>query len=224
MAILFRWGFPCVRRLTDKSLEIGTRMTRQKSSHVDPAAGSAAAASLREARGPPPDRPRLPRLLGRYISRIESGTRSRRSSSCASSARRLGVTADSSRPERTRPRPDEAALRDAELAHRLGERLDTAEDAMLASPRRHRPGARGDRFSAWPRSRSSGSGHVAVELLGERHVPRRRRDDVRAVECLAHAHATNGDLAAALAVVTRASPAPGCRPTGSGSRAARRTS
>jgi transcriptional regulator with XRE-family HTH domain len=182
-------------------------MARRKSTHVDsPALVGERIRSLREERGLRQRDLAFDGCTAAYISRIEAGARIPSLQLLREIGKRLGVSADYLATGATHSTSAEAlALTDSQLAQRLGDeegagtgfrQLSTSDDpdirrdallglAQLALER----GEVRDSIALLEEHEQLGGGTAAVEPA--------------AVEALAHAYATGGDLAAALALVER---------------------
>ena len=183
-------------------------MTRRKSSHVDSA--SAVGTRIRALRL---ERNLLQRDLAfegctpAYISRIEAGARIPSLQLLREIGKRLGVSEDYLATVKTNAiAAAELSLIDAQLAQRLGD-TDTAEQTyrrLLAETDRTTV-RRAALLGLAQVTLARGQVRDAIELLEE--FERLASDDTpvdpAAVEALAHAYATGGDLAAALAHVER---------------------
>lgn len=182
-------------------------MPRQKSSHVDSAtAVGRRIRALREAQGLRQADISFEGCSIGYISRIESGERIPSLQLLREIGKRLGVSADYlATGADSAADPDEEALTEATLLHRLGERADARAGYERLRDSAHRRVRAEAILGLAELALDDGLVSRAVELLDERLAIVGEHDlDVRAVECYAHAHACDGDLAGALAVVAPA--------------------
>ena len=182
-------------------------MIKRKSIHVDdPAAVGQRIRSLRVQRGLRQSDLAFEGCTAAYISRIEAGARVPSLQLLREIGTRLGVSADYLATGGDTVAAAELALADAQLAQRLGD-LDAAEqsfrelsqDAVLTAVRR------GALLGLAQLTLNRGEVVNAIELLEafEALADETTPVDPAAVETLAHAYATNGDLAAALALIER---------------------
>jgi tetratricopeptide (TPR) repeat protein len=181
-------------------------MPRQKSTHVDSAA--AVGQRIREARERRGLRQRdlsFPGCTPAYISRIEAGARIPSLQLLREFGKRLGVSADFLA-RGVDPEAERLALADARLAQSLGE-LDAAraafEDLVESAELEVRKGAL---LGLGQIALLEGSVDRAVELLHQQQALTPEGDpvDPTAVEALAHAYSTQGDLAAVVVLLEQA--------------------
>ena len=183
-------------------------MSRRKSRHVDDAAAvGERIRSLRNQRGLRQSDLAFEGCTAAYISRIEAGIRVPSLQLLRELGARLGVSADYlATGESDGVSAAELALADAQLAQRLGEAA-AAGDAFRRLSAEHQPRTvrRGALLGLAQLTLAEGEIREAIELLetfealADEHTP----VEAAAVEALAHAYATHGDLAAALALIER---------------------
>lgn len=182
-------------------------MARQKSTHVDSASAvGQRIRQLREQRGLRQRDLSFPGCTAAYISRIEAGARIPSLQLLREIGAKLGVSADylaTGVDETTSS--DELALADAQLAQRLGDAA-AAEDSFRRLAENDNMAVRRDALLGLAQlSLERGEVRYSIELL-EQHEQLTGDDiaiDPSAVETMAHAYATSGDLAAALGLVER---------------------
>lgn len=183
-------------------------MTKRKSFHVDdPVAVGERIRTLRIERGLRQSDLAVAGCTAAYISRIEAGARVPSLQLLREFGARLGVSADYLAMGKTDGvSVSELALADAQLAQRLGD-LGAAEQAFvrLSDAAETRTVRRGALLGLAQVTLGRGEVRQAIEhlesfeSLGDERTP----VDATAVETLAHAYATSGDLAAALALLER---------------------
>ena len=183
-------------------------MSKRKSIHVDDAvAVGARIRRLRIQRGLRQSDLAFPGCTAAYVSRIEAGARIPSLQLLRELGARLGVSADFlATGTRDGISAAELALADAQLAQRLGDAA-AAEEAFreLSGDVQPRTVRRGALLGLAQLTLERGAISEAIELLealdalADAHTP----VDAAAVEAHAHAYATSGDLAAALALIER---------------------
>ena len=183
-------------------------MTKRKSIHIDDAtAVGQRIRSLRSQRGLRQIDLAFEGCTAAYISRIEAGARVPSLQLLREIGARLGVSADylaTGRSDATHAA--ELQLADAQLAQRLGE-LDAADESFrqLTDQPQTQAVRRGALLGLAQLTLARGEVREAIELLEALELLETDQTlvDPAAVEALAHAYATNGDLAAALALLER---------------------
>jgi tetratricopeptide (TPR) repeat protein len=183
-------------------------MTKRKSIHVDDAgAVGARIRDLRTQRGLRQSDLAFTGCTAAYISRIEAGARIPSLQLLRELGARLGVSADYLATGRSDGTTDtDLALADAQLAQCLGD-ITVAEEAFRELSHESKPRAlrRGALLGLAQLTLERGEIRRAIELLEALEELSDDHTDVdpAAVEALAHAYATTGDLAAALALIER---------------------
>ncbi|HET9937559.1 MAG TPA: helix-turn-helix transcriptional regulator, partial [Gaiella sp.] len=183
-------------------------MSKQKTSHVDSAAAvGARVRALRVEQGLLQRDLAFAGCTAAYVSRIEAGARVPSLQLLRQLGARLGVSADYlATGMEDAGSAAELALADAQLAQRLGD-LEAAEAAFgeLSTGSQPRSVRRGALLGLAQLALARGEVRTAIELLErlETLTDEATPVDPAAVEALAHAYATNGDLAAALALLER---------------------
>jgi transcriptional regulator with XRE-family HTH domain len=183
-------------------------MTKRKSLHIDdPVAVGERIRTLRKERGLRQSDLAFAGCTPAYISRIEAGVRVPSLQLLRAIGARLGVSADYlATGAADAASPAELELADAQLAHRLGD-VENAEDAYrrLSSDTTVEAVRRGARLGLAEIALARGEVRSAIQILEALADPEdvSAAVDPSAVEALAHAYATNGDLGAALALLER---------------------
>jgi transcriptional regulator with XRE-family HTH domain len=183
-------------------------MTKRKSLHIDdPVAVGERIRTLRKERGLRQSDLAFAGCTPAYISRIEAGVRVPSLQLLRAIGARLGVSADYLATGTVdAASPAELELADAQLAHRLGD-VENAEDAYrrLSSDTTVEAVRRGARLGLAEIALARGEVRSAIQILEALADPEdvSAAVDPSAVEALAHAYATNGDLGAALALLER---------------------
>ena len=181
-------------------------MTKRKSLHIDdPVAVGERIRTLRKERGLRQSDLAFAGCTPAYVSRIEAGARVPSLQLLRAFGARLGVSADYLATGAAVSSAD-LELADAQLTHRLGD-MDSAEIAYRSLTADSAPEAvrRGALLGLAEVALARGEVRDAIEILevladpADPAVP----VDPSAVEALAHAYATNGDLGAALALLER---------------------
>jgi len=183
-------------------------MTKRKSLHIDdPRAVGERIRTLRKERGLRQSDLACVGCTAAYVSRIEAGARVPSLQLLRAFGARLGVSADYLATGATdAASPAELALADAQLAHRLGD-IENAEAAYrnLSSDTTPEVVRRGALLGIAEIVLARGEVQDAIEILETLADPEDATEtvDPSAIEALAHAYATAGDLAAALALLER---------------------
>ena len=181
-------------------------MTKRKSLHIDdPVAVGERIRTLRKERGLRQSDLAFAGCTPAYVSRIEAGARVPSLQLLRAFGARLGVSADYLATGAAASSAD-LELADAQLAHRLGD-MDSAETAYRSLTADSAPEAvrRGALLGLAEIALARGEIRNAIEILEVLADPEDPAVpvDPSAVEALAHAYATNGDLGAALALLER---------------------